>query len=62
MTQLNIAVFSHCWYSMHQTAGKGANKSSVLQLLGDNPKDDKNWSFVVDGTKECPFDGGYVSC
>jgi hypothetical protein len=47
---------------MHQTAGKGADKSSVLQLLGDNPKDDENWPFVVDGTKECPFDGGYVSC
>jgi hypothetical protein len=47
---------------MHQMVGKGADRSSVLQLLGDNPKDDKNWPFVVDGTKECPFDGGYVSC
>jgi hypothetical protein len=43
-------------------ARKGADKSSVLQLLSDNPKDDENWPFVVDGTKKCPLDGGYVSC
>ena len=42
--------------------GKGADSSSVLQLLGNNPKDDENLPFMVDGTKECPFDGGYVSC
>ncbi len=42
--------------------GKGADSSSVLQLLSDNPKDDENWLFVVDGTKEYLFDGGYVSC
>jgi hypothetical protein len=43
-------------------AEKGANSSSVLQLLGNNPKDDENWPFGVDGTKEGIFDGGYVSC
>ncbi len=42
--------------------GKEADSSSVPQLLGHNPKDDENWPLVVDGAKECLFDGGYVSC
>ncbi len=47
---------------MHQMVGKGADSSSVPQLLGHIPKDDENWPFVVDGARECLFDGGYVSC
>jgi hypothetical protein len=35
---------------------------SVLQLLSDDPQDDKNWPFEVGGIKEDLLDCGYVSC
>ena len=30
--------------------------------LGVDSKDDKNWPFAEDGTKEGLFDSGFVSC
>ena len=55
-------LFSHRWHFKHQMAGQGVDSPSVLQLLSDDPQDDKNLSFEVGGTKEGLFDGGYVSC
>jgi hypothetical protein len=43
-------------------AGQGVDSPSVLQLLSDDPQDDKNLSFEVGGTKEGLVDGGYVIC
>jgi hypothetical protein len=53
---------SRCWHFIHQMAGQGVDSPSVLQLLRDDPQDDKNLSFEVGGTKEVLLDGGYVSC
>ena len=55
-------LFSHRWRFTHQMAGQGVDSPSVLQLLSDDPQDDKNLSFEVGGTKEGLVDGGYVIC
>ncbi len=55
-------LFSPHWYFIYQMAGQKVDSPSVLQLLSDDPQDDKNLSFEVGGIKEGLFDGGYVSC
>ncbi len=55
-------LFSHHLYCINQMAGIGVDSLSTLQVLGDYPKDGKNWLLEVDKTKEGIYDEGCVSC